>query len=144
METRGRPRGKRHAPTKFAPTSCGPLFLNSGPAQVFEINPNTGKPIEELPSLFESNELCLAAIEDVNGDGVINRDGSGDEDGDGLTDLQEACEIRTNPCNPDTDGDLVPDDLDNCPLVTNADQFDIDSDGLGDVCDPAPFDPNVP
>jgi len=99
---------------------------------------------EVWPPLFESNELCLAAVEDVNGDGVIYRDGSGDEDGDGLTDLQEACEIRTNPCNPDTDGDLVTDDLDNCPLVTNADQLDTDIDGLGDVCDPAPFDPNVP
>lgn len=119
---------------KFAPASCGPLFLNGGPAQVFEIDPGTGEPLrdpdtgEKLPPLFESNELCLAAIEDVNADGILVRNGSGDEDGDGLTDLQEACELGTDPCNSDTDGDGVADGADECPL--QGDQGDgVDANG---------------
>jgi len=57
----------------------------------------------------------LAAVEDLNGNGLVP-DGSGDENGDGLTDLEEACDIGTDPCNPDTDGDGVNDDVDQCPL----------------------------
>jgi hypothetical protein len=105
---------------KFAPTSCGALYLNDG-AKAFELDPDTGEPLVDelgnrLPPIFESNQLCLAAVEDVNGDGIIVRDGSGDEDGDGLTDLEEACEIGTDPCNPDTDGDGVEDYEDCAPL----------------------------
>ena len=40
----------------------------------------------------------LASIEDVDGDGIIVRDGSGNEDGDGLTDIQEARDFGSNPC----------------------------------------------
>lgn len=104
--------GKKNV--KFAPTSCGTLFLNDG-ASVFELDPETGELIRDsdtgelLPPLFESNNLCLAAVKDVNGDGKITRDGTGDEDGDGLSDLTEACEILTNPCLVDTDtpGDFI-------------------------------------
>ncbi|MHC4425882.1 MAG: hypothetical protein ACYSYV_07285 [Planctomycetota bacterium] len=107
---------------KFAPTSCGELFLNEDGAEAFEVDPETGEPLrdpetgEKLPPILVSNPLCLAAVEDCNGDGVIAPDGSGDEDGDGLSDLEEACVIGTSPCNPDTDGDNVPDGTDPDPL----------------------------
>jgi len=102
IETRQSPGLKN---VKFAPTSDGALFLNSGPAQVFEIDA-TGKPLrdpatgEKLPPILEASPLCLAAVTDINGSG-LERDGSGDEDGDGLTDLLEACELGTDPGNPD-------------------------------------------
>ena len=113
-DSRMRPNGK------FAPTSCGTLYLNDG-AEVFEIDPATGEPFvdgfgKRLPPIFESNNLCLAAVKDVNGDGLITRDGTGDEDGDGLTDLEEACELGTDPCDPDTDGDGALDGADADPL----------------------------
>ena len=120
VETRLNPgHGKRNIDF-FSPTSCGTLFLNDG-ALVFEVD-EFGEPLrdpvtgEVLPPIFESNNLCLAAVKDVDGDGVITRDGSGDEDGDGLTDLEEACEIGTDPCVADTDGDGVPDGVDPDPL----------------------------
>lgn len=107
---------------KFAPTSCGALYLNEDGAAAYEVDPETGKPLrdpvtgEKLPPILVSNPLCLAAVEDFNGDGVIARDGSGDEDSDGLTDFAEACEFGTSPCNPDTDGDGVDDGEDPDPL----------------------------
>ncbi|MCK4793663.1 MAG: hypothetical protein KAV87_58585, partial [Desulfobacteraceae bacterium] len=106
----------------FAPTSCGALYLNEDGAEAYEVDPGTGEPLrdpctgEKLPPISVSNPLCLAAVWDFNGDGVIARDGSGDEDGDGLSDLEEACELGTDPCNPDTDGDGVTDDVDPDPL----------------------------
>ena len=107
---------------KFAPTSCGALYLNEDGAAAFELDPETGQPLrdpdtgEKLPPILESNPLCLAAVDDFNGDGVIVRDGSGDEDGDGVTDFAEACLLGTDPCNSDTDGDGVPDGNDPDPL----------------------------
>ena len=89
--------------SKCRPTSCGALFLNSGPAQVFELDPATGEPLrdlitgEKLPPLFEAGPLCLAAVKDLDGGGLV-LDGSGDEDGDGFTDLEEACVLGTDPC----------------------------------------------
>lgn len=84
METRG---PKKNG--KFAPTSCGPLYLNSGPATVTDIATSE--------VLFEAGPLCLAAVEDLNGGGLV-LDGSGDEDGDGLSDLDEACVFGSDPC----------------------------------------------
>jgi len=106
---------------KFAPTSCGALYLNDG-ADVYLIDPNTDEPWadpntgEKYPPIYEYENLCIAAVSDVNEDGEIVRDGTGDEDGDGLSDWSEACEIGTDPCNPDTDGDGVPDGDDPEPL----------------------------
>jgi hypothetical protein len=111
--------GKKNV--KFAPTSCGALFLNEDGAEAFEVD-ETGEPLrdpetgEKLPPILVSNPLCLAAVEDCNGDGVIAPDGSGDEDGDGLSDIEEACQLGTDPCNSDSDGDGVPDGNDPDPL----------------------------
>jgi len=101
METRQSP-GKKNV--KFAPTSCGPLFLNSGLAKVFEVDPATGEPLRDpatgelLPPLFTAEPLVLAAVEDVDGDGVIVPDGSGDEDDDGRTDIEEVRDFGSDPC----------------------------------------------
>ncbi len=117
-ETRGRP--VKNA-KRYAPASCGPLSLNDG-AQVFAVDED-GKPLRDestgelLPPLFESGPLLLAAVKDLNGGGLVG-DGSGDEDGDGRTDLAEVRdEPLTDPCNADTDGDDVEDGADQCPLT---------------------------
>lgn len=120
MTTRVRPAARN---PKFAPTSCGALYLNDDeePAAAFELDPATGEPVRDpltgelLPALFEAGSLCVAAVADINGGGLI-RDGSGDEDGDTLSDLDEACTLGTNPCNADTDGDGIPDNLDEDPF----------------------------
>jgi hypothetical protein len=62
-----------------------------------------------------------------------------DDDGDGLTVLEEAV-IGTDPTNPDTDDDGAVDGADNCPLEANPDQRDVDGDGHGDACDDCPGD----
>jgi hypothetical protein len=134
METRGHEKNG-----KFKPTSCGPLFLNGGPAQVFELDKGKKKTV-----LFEAEPLCIAAVSDLNGGG-LELDGSGDEDGDGFSDLAEACELGTNPCvfNPDQDEDGIPDSVDNCPATANAGQADADGDGAGEACDADDGDPAV-
>jgi hypothetical protein len=143
VETRSDPRST----IPFAPRSCGALYLCNGPALAYELDPETGEPLtnpatgEPHAALFESNPICLAAVADVDSDGVIARDGSGDEDGDGLLDLVEACEKGTNPCSRDSDTDGVLDGEDNCPFVFNKYQTDSDSDGPGDNCDICPLDP---
>jgi subtilisin family serine protease len=109
---------------RFAPTSCGSLFLNDG-ARAIELDPVTRLPLhdelgEVLPALAESDPLCLAAVSDLNGDGKFAPDGSGDEDGDGLTDLEEACVLSTNPCIADTDGDGVLDGEDEDSFASGA------------------------
>ncbi|MBT8065264.1 MAG: hypothetical protein KJN94_09605, partial [Gammaproteobacteria bacterium] len=122
---------------KCRPTSCGALYLNYG-AVAFLKDPDTGELVLDDngdPILVDgpTDPICLAAVEDVNGDGEFTWDGSGDEDGDNLSDLEEACEIGTDPCLEDTDGDGVNDDVDECPLEgpPNADEGD-----EGEVQDP--------
>jgi hypothetical protein len=107
------------------PTSCGALYLNYG-AIALEKDPDTGELVlddEGNPIVVDgpTDDICLAAVDDVNGDGTFTWDGTGDEDGDTLTDLEEACEIGTDPCLADTDGDGVRDDVDECPLEGPAD-----------------------
>jgi hypothetical protein len=113
-ETRQSP-GKNNV--KYAPTSCGALYLNDG-AKMYQIDSETDEPLMDangdwLPPIAESEPLCLAAVKDVNKDGMIMKDGSGDEDGDTLEDFYEACVIGTDPCMYDTDGDGIG-DADDC------------------------------
>ena len=96
----------------FHPRHCGAFSLNDA-ALVFAVD-EFGALLEQ--PIFQSHVLLLAAVEDVNGDGNIVRDGSGDEDADGLTDFQEINDIGTNPCLTDTDGDGMPDGSDADPL----------------------------
>jgi len=124
---------------KCAPGSCGAFYLNNG-AAAYGIDAVTGDILK--PALFESNKLCLAAVEDVYGDG-ITYDGSGDEDVDGISDWDEACVYGTDPCvfDADLDADQVPDSVDNCPVQANPDQVDVDGDGVGAACDCDDRDP---
>ena len=92
---------------------------------------------------------------DADGDGIGNNADT-DDDGDGLSDLQEA-DLGTDSLNTDTDGDGindftdafplnmsestdtdgdgVGDNTDNCISISNVSQLDSDSDTLGDACD---------
>jgi len=131
--------GKRNV--KFAPTSCGALYLNEDGAAAFELDPTTGEPLrdpitgEKLPPILETEGICLAAVSDINGGGLV-LDGSGDEDGDGLTDLAEACDLGSDPCVYDTDHDGLS-DSEELALGTNPLLLDTDGDGLSDGHIPA-------
>jgi hypothetical protein len=116
------------------PTSCGALYLNYG-AIALEKDPETGELVLDEngdPIVVDgpTNDICLAAVDDVNGDGTFTWDGTGDEDGDTLPDYLEACEFGTDPCLADTDGDGVRDDVDDCPLEGPPDPE------LGEILDP--------
>ena len=101
--------------------------------------------------------LPLDATEtiDTDGDGIGNNADT-DDDGDGLSDTDEATagtdplvtdsdsdgvndgdEVSAgmNPLSNDSDSDTILDDVDNCPIVANTDQADSDGNGVGDVCD---------
>jgi hypothetical protein len=142
-----------NATIEWAPTSCGRLYLNDG-AIGYEIDENGDLVLDaELnPVVLEkqTDPLFVVAVFDVDGDGIIVRDGSGDEDEDGVVDGEDNCPCVDNPDQVDTDldgeGDACHDDLDldgdgvdnyedNCSLAANANQHDWDNDGIGDVCD---------
>jgi hypothetical protein len=132
VKSRPRPSKKE---AKFAPTSCGALFLNDG-AFVFELGPD-GTAL--FPEIFSSKPLLLVAVKDLGGDGIVG-DGSGDEDGDGRMDLQEVREAPfTDPCNPDSDGDTIPDG-DEVAQGTDPNKADTDGDGVPDGMDLCPLD----
>ena len=80
----------------------------------------------------------LAAVANLDGNPGIIGDGTGDEDGDGFSDLAEACKLMTDPCvfDGDQDGDGIPDAVDNCQNDANPDQADGDSTGMWDACEP--------
>ena len=121
---------------KCKPTSCGALYLNYG---AVAYDKETGEIVSG-----PTNPICLAAVDDVNGDGTFTWDGSGDEDEDGFTDLDEACFWFNDPCvfTPDTDDDGIPDPNDNCVDTPNPGQEDVDGDGVGDACDNCVDTPN--
>ena len=103
--------GKKNV--KFAPTSCGKLSLNES-AVAFELDENGDILLDQdgNPVIVQINDddavtdgIMLVAVKDLDGVEGLVGDGSGDEDGDGLTDLDEAFNVGTDPCDPDTDGD---------------------------------------
>jgi hypothetical protein len=153
VTTRERPQGDgRDATIEWTPIFCGRLYLNHG-AIGYEIDENGDLVLDaELnPVVLEeqTDPLFVVAVFDVDGNGIIVRDGSGDEDDDGVVDGEDNCPCVDNPDQVDTDldgegdaccygaldGDGVDDYEDNCPLAANANQHDWDNDGIGDVCD---------
>ena len=103
-ETRQNPGGGHMVPL-FAPTSCGKLSLNDG-AVAFELDEfgeilidQAGNPvivqIDDEDAV--TDPLMLVAVKDLDGFGIVG-DGSGDEDGDGMTDAVEALNFGTDPC----------------------------------------------
>lgn len=156
VTTREGPQGDGGNDTiEWAPTFCGRLYLDDG-AIGYEIDENGDLVLDaELnPVVLEeqTDPLFVVAVFDVDGNGIIVRDGSGDEDKDGVVDGEDNCPCVDNPdqvdtdhdgkgdacsgdLNLDLDGDGVDNDEDNCPLAANANQNDWDNDGIGDVCD---------
>lgn len=130
------------------PTSCGALYLNLG-AIAYEVDEfgNVMLDSEGEPIVIAgpTNPICLAAVDDIDESGDFTWDGSGDEDEDGFTDLEEACFWLNDPCvfNDDEDDDGIPDTNDNCVDMPNPDQADGDEDGVGDACDNCPDVPNA-
>jgi len=130
VETRQSPSGK----PKWAPTSCGLLVLNPG-ATAFEYDPDTGEIVlddEGLPvEVAETTApLNLVAVEDLNGGGVV-ANGTGDEDGDTLSDEVEVLVWGTDPCNPDSDNDGLDDSVE-VAGCTDPQKPDTDGDTLSD------------
>jgi hypothetical protein len=116
----GKGHGKRGKPPAFAPTSCGPLYLNEGAVALEKdefgdlVLDLEGNPVVVAGP---TNALCLVAVDQDLLDALPEYDADADHDADGLASHAEACgEIGTDPCDPDTDGDGVLDGADACPL----------------------------
>jgi hypothetical protein len=128
VETRRSPSGK----PKYAPTSCGLFVLNPG-ATAFQYDPITGEIVldsEEDPVVLAgpTDPLNLVAVEDVDNSGGVGADGTGDEDGDTLSDADEVLIHGTSPCSDDTDGDGLTDDYE-VAIIGCPDPLNPDSDG---------------
>ncbi len=102
---------------------------------------------KELISSEEREEILDAARGNNCGNPVP---AEGDNDGDGVADVDDNCPSASNPsqrnsdadtfgdaCDTDKDDDAVLNAEDNCPIVANAggQADDADADGAGDACD---------
>ncbi len=121
----------RHAPL-FVP-NAGNMGISSNTCRVLPYS--------------EGNQL-MAGSNGVNGADETSEDasvtwtacaavtpGSGDTDGDGVSDGMDNCPAIANQNQADGDGDGRGDVCDNCPAMANPNQTDGDADGKGDVCD---------
>lgn len=104
---------------------------------------------------FTEDDVCSAengwaavglGTGDADCDGTLDTSDV-DDDGDGVGDAGDNCDLVVNPsqhdtdfdgkgdvCDPDDDGDGVPDVSDNCEK-SNAAQADSDGNGIGDICE---------
>ncbi|MBI9085331.1 MAG: hypothetical protein JEZ11_17180, partial [Desulfobacterales bacterium] len=99
-----------------------------------------------LPVVVSGTDVPIASfwiVDDTDGDGIwdvlefanfgtLDRDGSGDNDNDGLTDSDELNIYGTNPNNPDSDGDGLSDGDEVNTYGTNPALADSDGDGVDD------------
>lgn len=72
--------------------------------------------------------------------GPICLDGSGDEDGDGITNDKDHCQHMAGGAF-DEDGDGIGDECDACPIAKPPDVAETDGDGVDSPCDPNPTMP---
>lgn len=75
--------------------SCGPVRIG-GEAFLTRL-PDNGSSYASVDTVQEST-LCLVQLYDANKDGLIEYDGSGDENANGIDDFTEACTLNLNPC----------------------------------------------
>lgn len=90
------------------------------------------------PTIFEGECPCTpsqAAVGFVCSDtlGILATDNAGDQDGDGVSDADEICDVAFNPDVGDADGDGFPDACDGCLINGQLDE--------GEQCDPLIADP---
>ncbi len=110
--------------------------------QAFGNNPDSGDDGWWIDDIFIDDTLPNPAVFSVDTNPNTNLAGSGDVDGDGVSDACDLCAgDDTGQADPDLDG--IGNACDNCPDVFNPDQADSDSDGTGDVCTPDTTPPAV-
>jgi hypothetical protein len=111
-------------PFQWTPPMIGAYTLTA------EVAPVSGEIGEDSNGPFNNVE--------PGGDGLANRDSVsvivvGDEDGDGVLDAVDNCQLRPNAEQRDVDGDGHGDACDLAPLIWNPGQEDSDGDGIPDV-----------
>lgn len=89
-----------------------------------------GYTIEQLLNLLNDNDNMQVSF-------------SGDNDNDGVMNINDNCVSVSNADQLNSDGDTLGNACDNCPSITNQNQLDSDSDTLGDSCDNCPNISNI-
>ncbi len=116
--------------------------LETWEAQFGPFNPDPRDDGWWIDDLFIDDTLPNPAVFSIDTNPNTNLAGSGDVDGDGVSDACDLCAgDDTGQADPDLDG--IGNACDNCPDVFNPDQADSDSDGTGDVCTPDTTPPSV-
>lgn len=131
----------RRLESQYGPITASPTDESPSAADVD--NPIDGYPLHPTSGTIYNVNILTNTGQFPNA-GVF-----GDQDGDGVGDIEDNCPWVPNTdqtddnfngigdvCEGDLDGDGIGDGIDNCPETPNADQSDGDGDGIGDVCDP--------
>ena len=128
VTTRPLPNGRR-----FKPTSCGRVSINSDPVFVFEVDAETGKILRDV----DGNKIVLAGPSGTLDIVAVEDPSNPDNDGDGISNVDEARLFGTDPCNSDTDLDGLSDLTELTVSGTDPLTHDTDADGLSDGDIPA-------